>query len=114
MLVLPDLWHWAAVTVAVTAAVGRVAGPGRRWRGLRLPRLLARLAVLVSHSQLLPDRSWSSSQGCEEEPLAIPLLAETRSPSWPPHPAPPSCPAEPSNRYTQAAPCTAHSSNGFE
>ena len=64
------------------------------------------------HSQLLPDRSWSSSQGWDEVPDAIPELADTLS-CWSaqPPPSPGSCPADPSSKYTQAAPCNEKSFN---
>ena len=51
-------------------------------RVLNEPRLLFLEEVELSHSQDDPDRSWSSSHGWLEVPLAIPELAETRSPSW--------------------------------
>ena len=46
------------------------------------PLLLFLEEVELSHSQEEPDKSWSSIHGWLEVPLAIPELADTRSPSW--------------------------------
>ena len=76
MLSLLDtgLWHWALVTqLLLLFCLLRLLV-----RELLLLFLLE-LELSVLHSQLLPERSWSSSHGWEEVPEAMPELAETRS-----------------------------------
>ena len=107
-LLLTGLWHCAFVTPQLLLLFALCL---RLVRELLLLRLLDwELSVL--HSQLLPDRSWSSSQGWDEVPEAMPELAETLS-CWSaqPPPSPDSCPADPSSKYTQAAPCNENSFN---
>ena len=96
MLSLLDtgLWHWALITqLLLLFCLCRLLV-----RELLLLFLLE-LELSVLHSQLLPERSWSSSQGCEDVPEAMPELAETLS-CWSAQPptSPCSCPAEPSSK----------------